>query len=181
VAAHTLIFTTLPRRTMDFGLRHAVYLLLALAVAVVAVFLRGRKVRERRLREVLDQADAVQALLEQASERMAAWRGAVGRLAGDLGHGAEKALDSEPLIREAKRDLLQHRLWIQSHGEQASRHELDTALAALQRAHARLARQLSELEAAGDALTQATDAAHEAARREPASLRRPPETPDAQP
>ncbi|MGL6289450.1 MAG: hypothetical protein ACRC2H_02035 [Silanimonas sp.] len=157
---------------MEFGLHHLAFLALALVAAGVAVFYRGRRVRERRLRELLDLADAVQTLLARTGERMTAWRGVVGRLAGDLGSGAQQALDGEPLIREAKRDLLQHRLWIQSNGLRATRAELDAARAALQRAHDRLAQQLAALESAGDALTQATDAAHEAARREPASLRR---------
>lgn len=160
---------------MDSGFPAVALALFALLAAGVGLFYRGRRVRERRLRELLDLADAVQTLLAQASERMTAWRGVVGRLAGDLGSGAQQALDGEPLIREAKRDLLQHRLWIQSNALRASRAELDEARAALQRAHDRLAQQLSALESAGDALTQATDAAHEAARREPASLRRPPD------
>ncbi|GAB3728217.1 hypothetical protein GCM10028794_01490 [Silanimonas algicola] len=158
---------------MDFGFTTLALAILAPITAGVAVFYRGRRVRERRLRELLDLADAVQILLARASERMTAWRSVVGRLAGDLGSGAQQALDGEPLIREAKRDLLQHRLWIQSHGLRATRLELDEARAALQRAHNRLAEQLAALESAGDALTQATDAAHEAALREPASLRRP--------
>ena len=143
-----------------------------------ALYLHARRARERRLRALLDLADAVQTLLARASERMTAWRGVVGRLAGDLGSGAQRALEGEPLIREAKRDLLQHRLWIQSSGLTASKSELSDAYAALKRAHDRLAEQLSALESAGDALTQATDAAHEAARREPASLRRPTEDRD---
>lgn len=158
---------------MDFGLPTLALVVVLLLAAAVATFYRGRRVRERRLRELLDLADAVQTLLARASERMTAWRSVVGRLAGDLGSGAQQALDGEPLIREAKRDLLQHRLWIQSNGLRATRIELDDARAALQRAHNRLAEQLAALESAGDALTQATDAAHEAAQREPASLRRP--------
>ena len=128
--------------------------------------------RRRRLRELLDLADAVQSLLEQASERMACWRGTVGRLAGDLALGAQRALDGDALVREAKRDLLRHRLWIQSKGLSASPQELGAARDALQRARDRLAERLAALESAGDALAQATDAAHEAARREPATLRR---------
>jgi HAMP domain-containing protein len=161
---------------MASGLRYALLILLpALLLGGAFLFYRSRRTRERRLRELLDLADAVQALLARASERMTAWRGVVGRLAGDLGSGAQQALDGEPLIREAKRDLLQHRLWIQSSGLTASSAELAEAHAALERAHDRLAEQLAALESAGDALTQATDAAHEAARREPASLRRPPD------
>lgn len=158
---------------MDFGFSILALIAFLILAAGVATFYRGRRVRERRLRELLDLADAVQTLLARTSERMTTWRSVVGQLAGDLGAGAQQALDGEPLIREAKRDLLQHRLWIQSNGLRASRIELDDARAALQRAHNRLAEQLAALESAGDALTQATDAAHEAAQREPASLRRP--------
>lgn len=146
-------------------------LLLAIAAAVASAVLRRRR-RERQLRELLDLADAVQALLARAGDRMAAWRGTVGRLAGDLGNGAQRALDSAPLVREAKRDLLQHRLWIQSKGLDATPAELAEAGAALRRARDRLDEQLAALESAGGALAEATDAAHEAARREPPSLRR---------
>jgi cell division protein FtsB len=159
---------------MTPGVRSLLLVLLPFALLAGAVLLyRIRRLRERRLRELLDLADAVQGLLATAGERMAAWRGTVGRLAGDLGNGAQRALEGDALIREAKRDLLQHRLWIQSKGLAASRAELTEARAALQRARDRLAEQLNALESAGDALTQATDAAHEAARREPAALRRP--------
>lgn len=159
---------------MAFGLPPLVLLLVpAVLIGGGALYYAARRARERRLRELLDLADAVQTLLATASERMTAWRGVVGRVAGDLGSGAQRALDGEPLIREAKRDLLQHRLWIQSSGLSASKAELAQAHAALKRARDRLGEQLSALESAGDALAQATDAAHEAARREPASLRRP--------
>ncbi len=155
--------------------RSIFFLALAALVAVAAgltfvIIQRWR--RERRLRVLLDLADSVQALLVQTGERMVAWRGTVGRLAGDLGHGAQRALDGESLVKDAKRDLLQHRLWIQGHGHTASASELTDAHAALERVHVRLTRQLAALESAGDALTQATDAAIEAARREPSALRR---------
>lgn len=149
----------------------ALSLLLVAGLGIAMAFIRRRR-RERQLRDLLDLADAVQALLARTGERMAAWRGTVGRLAGDLANGAQRALDGEALVKEAKRDLLQHRLWIQSKGLQASPAELLEAGAALRRARDRLEQQLSALESAGDALTQATDAAHEAARREPPSLRR---------
>lgn len=138
---------------------------------------KGRRRREAALRALLDRADAVQGLLAEASRQMSAWRGTVGRLAGDLGSGAQQALEGEPLIREAKRDLLQHRLWIQQRGMDASQKELGEALNTLQRVEDRLSAQLRALQSAGDALTQATDAAHEAARREPPSLRRPADEP----
>jgi len=143
-----------------------------LAFAFLLLRARARRRHERRLKEVLDLADAVQGLLETAGQRMDAWKGAVGRLAGDLGNGAQRALDGQPLVREAKRDLLQHRLWLQARGLAATPAELEAALAALRRVQARLAGELAALEDAGAALTEATGAAQEAARREPPALRR---------
>lgn len=156
-------------------LRSVFFIVLALSgfvVAALTLIMLRRRQRERQLRELLDQADAVQALLARTVERMTAWRGAVGRLAGDLGNTAQDALAGGPLVREAKRDLLRHRLWIQSKGLEASRAELADAHSALRRARERLEEQLAALESAGNALTLATDAAHEAARREPPTLRR---------
>ncbi len=131
-----------------------------LAFAFLLLRARARRRHERRLKEVLDLADAVQGLLETAGQRMDAW------------NGAQRALDGQPLVREAKRDLLQHRLWLQARGLAATPAELEAALAALRRVQARLAGELAALEDAGAALTEATGAAQEAARREPPALRR---------
>ncbi|MBS3895588.1 hypothetical protein [Silanimonas sp.] len=145
---------------------------LALAWLIWRFLAIPRQRREARLRTVLDHADQLQALLAVASRRMAEWHARVGRLAGDLGSGAQRALDAEPLIQEARRDLLQHRLWLQEKGLNATRRELDDAILALARVRVRLEAELQALDSAGDALTQATDAAQTAARREPPSLRR---------
>lgn len=145
---------------------------LALAFGAWCLVVLPRRRREARLRAVLDHADQLQALLAVASRRMADWHGRVGRLAGDLGSNAQHALDAEPLIQEARRDLLQHRLWLQEKGLGASIRELEDAILALSRVRARLETELQALDSVGDALAQATDAAQAAARREPPSLRR---------
>ncbi|MBS3959441.1 MAG: hypothetical protein KGZ52_08585 [Xanthomonadaceae bacterium] len=160
---------------MPDWLLQSLALLLAVSGLVLPFWavLRWRRQRqEMRLRAVLDHADQLQALLATASQRMADWHGRVGRLAGDLGSGAQRALDNEPLIHEARRDLLQHRLWLQEKGLSASARELEDAILALSRVHARLEAGLQALDSAGDALAQATDVAQAAARREPPSLRR---------
>jgi hypothetical protein len=136
-----------------------------------------RRRRERSLVRLLDLADAVQALLDRSQERMQAMQAVVGRVPSDIAAVARSSLDSTQAIRDAKRDVLQHRLWIQKHGETAAQAELDAACAALDRAHTRLSAQLEELERAGAELAQATEASAEAARREPATLRRDPDTP----
>lgn len=147
------------------------FLLLLLAAGLLLLSVRGRR-RRALQRSVFDHADTLQALLANASAQVANWHGRVGQLAGDLGGGAQRALDIEPLIREARRDLLQHRLWLQQEGLSASNNELEQAAAALLRVQNRLQTGLQALQSAGDALAQATDAAHAAARREPPSLRR---------
>ena len=152
----------------------AVALLLALPLTWWLV--RSRR-RERSLVRLLDLADEMQGLLDRSQERMHAMQAVVGRVPSDIAAVAHASLDSTQSIRDAKRDVLQHRLWIQKHGETARQAELDTACAALDRARAKLSTQLEELERAGAELAQATEASAQAARREPPTLRRDPGAP----
>ena len=153
-----------------------VIVLIVLAAALPYPLWRHRiRARHGALRRLLDLADAMESLLDRSQERMNVLHGLVNRVSTDIAAVALNSLESTLPIREAKRDLLQHRLWIKKHGADASLQELDTACAALQRARDRLAQQLDDLENAGSALARATDAADEAARREPATLRRNPE------
>ncbi|MFY2764404.1 hypothetical protein [Arenimonas sp. MALMAid1274] len=146
---------------------------LALALPLLWYLLRSRR-RDRSLERLLDLADEMQALLDRSQERMQAMQSVVGRVPADIAAVAHASLDSTLPIREAKRDVLQHRLWIQKHGDTATQAELDTACAALDRARTRLSAQLTELERAGAELAEATEASAEAARREPPTLRRDP-------
>lgn len=142
-------------------------------LAIVVLWWRSRlRRRERCLFRMLDLADEVERLLDRSQERMAALQTVVGRVPADIGVVAQASLESSLPVKEAKRDVLQHRLWIQRHGTTAGQSELDTACAALERVRDRLASQLSELERAGSDLAKVTAANEEAARREPASLRR---------
>lgn len=152
-----------------------------IALLVLALWLpywwwrRREQARQSSLRRLLDLADAMESLLDRSQERMNALHGLVNRVPTDIAAVALSSLESTPPIRDAKRDVLQHRLWIKQRGADATQEELDTACAALQRARDRLAQQLDELETAGSALARATDAANAAAQREPATLRRKPE------
>jgi hypothetical protein len=148
--------------------------LVVLAIGIPAVVVQRRhNTRQARLARLLDLADEVERLLDQTQQRMAALQPVVGRVSADIAAVAQASLESNLPIREAKRDVLQHRLWIQKHGETATSVELDTALAAIERARDRLAEELAELDKAGSDLAEATEAANEAARREPPTLRRP--------
>lgn len=148
-------------------------LFLAIALALLWNY-RRRQHRQRTLARMLDLADAVEALLNRSQERMAALRPLVQRVPSDIAAQAEASLQGSLPIREAKRDVLQHRLWIQKHGESASQQELDQACAALARVHQRLDGQLLALDNVGSDLANATEAAAEAALREPPTLRRNP-------
>lgn len=145
---------------------------LALAAALLWWILRGRR-RERSLVRLLDLADEMEGLLDRSQVRMKSLQGVVGRVPPDIAAVAQASLDSALPVREAKRDLLQHRLWIKRHGQQARQSELDAACAALVRARDRLASGLADLERAGADLAEATEATELAAEREPANLRRP--------
>ncbi len=144
---------------------------LAIALPLLIWLLRSRR-RERSLVRLLDLADAMQALLDRSQQRMQAMQSVVGRVPADIAAQARESLESTEHVLKAKRDILQHRLWIQRHGHTASQRELDAACDALQRGQARLASQLDALEHAGAELAQVTEASAEAARREPPALRR---------
>ena len=148
--------------------------LLVLAVGVPLVWRdRAAMNRQYTLARMLDLADEVEKLLNLSQERMAAMRPLVERVPADIAAAAQASLEGSLPIREAKRDVLQHRLWIQQHGGSASQAELDKACATLARVIERLQGQLAELETVGSDLASATDAAAEAALREPPTLRRP--------
>ena len=92
--------------------------------------------------------------------------------APDIGAEAQASLDAEPLVQQGLRNVLEHRLWIAKHAEQASVGELRQAAAALERSHAQIAGQLGQLERAGAELDEAARAVAEQEAREPAALRR---------
>lgn len=128
--------------------------------------------RERSLRRLLDRADALEVVLHKARDRMTAMRQVVQRVPSDIGAVAHASLDAQALVQQALRNVLEHRLWIAQKGLTAPKAELDAACAALERAHATIAEQLTRLENAGAELVGVTQASIEQAAREPASLKR---------
>ena len=146
--------------------------LLAVCGCLTWILLTRRR-RDRTLSTLLDLADEVEALLDRSQARMQALQAVVGRVPADMAAVAQASLDGPLPVREAKRDLLQHRLWIQQNAATARQAELDAAREALARARDRLAGQLAQLEQAGAELAAATAASVAAAEREPAALRRP--------
>jgi hypothetical protein len=151
--------------------------LASLALITVILFLLWQQRSKAKRRSdglflLLDLADDMERLLNLSQKRMQAMQAVVGRVPSDIGAVATAALDSSEKIKAVKRDLLQHRLWIQQHSETASQLEIDNACTALARSRDRIAEQLEALENAGADLVQATATTEQAAEREPASLRR---------
>ena len=128
--------------------------------------------RERSLRRLLDRVDALENLLKTTRERMAAMQQVVQRVPSDIAAVAHASLDSQQLVQQGLRDVLEHRLWISQRGLTAPQAEIDAALAALERAHSTISDQLRRLENAGAELADVTQAQVEQAAREPASLKR---------
>ena len=151
----------------------SILLSLIILVCLLLWYQRGKaKRRSNGLFRLLDLADDMERLLNLSQKRMQAMQTVVGRVPSDIGAVATAALDSSEKIKAVKRDLLQHRLWIQQHSETASQQEIDNACTALTRSRDRIAEQLQALENAGADLAQATASTEQAAEREPASLRR---------
>lgn len=114
-------------------------LLLLAAVAIVAgaIFLVRRRPspggrRQQAVGEVLDAADALEARLRDARTEIEA-------VAGDE--------EAEP-VREALREMLRQRLWLQQHGEAASLDELDAVRDSIDAARVKIEQQLLRIERA---------------------------------
>ena len=150
------------------------YLLIVCAMVATILLgwlVRGRR-RQRTLTGIMDSADAMELLLHRTRERMVAVQNVIGRIPADIAAEARASLAREDHLQAAFRDLLQHRLWLQQNTAHASQRELDEAAAALDRARERIASELDRLEHAGAELDSATTPAMQAAKREPAALRR---------
>lgn len=104
---------------------------------------RERRLRRRRglLVEIMDLADALERELLETRARLRE----VPALAASLPLSAKATLAAEPLVQEALRDLLAHRLWLKGHAGSATPAELARARDALVATRASLTRQLDRL------------------------------------
>lgn len=112
-------------------------LLAAAAIVAGAAFLVRQRTRQGGRRqqavgEVLDAADALEARLRDARSEIEA-------VAGDD--------EAEP-VREALREMLRQRLWLQQHGEEASLDDLDAVRDSIDAARAKIEQQLLQIERA---------------------------------
>lgn len=109
----------------------------AAAIASGAIYLIRRRPspggrRQQAVGEVLDAADALEARLRDARSEIEA-------VAGDE--------EAEP-VREALREMLRQRLWLQQHGEAASLDELDAVRDSIDAARVKIEQQLLRIERA---------------------------------
>ena len=139
-------------------------LLLALLVGVTLLLLvwwlrhRGWMRRQTTLASLLDEIDGLEAQLHECRRRMHSLQDVVGQVPADISAVAMASLDSGEQVRLALRDVLEHRLWIQRHGTEATQQALDEALTSVARSRERLATHLAQLVAAGRDLEQACEA-----------------------
>ena len=108
-------------------------LLLAVVIAAAIAFtFRSRSSRRQRaVRELLDAADILEARLRLA-------RAEIEAVAGD---------EADP-VRDAMREMLRQRLWLQQHGGTASLSEMDLVRVSLEAARRRIDQQLAQIERA---------------------------------
>jgi hypothetical protein len=108
-------------------------LLLAPIVAAVIAFsyLNRSRRRQGAVRSLLDAADALEARLRTA-------RAEIEAVAGD---------EADP-VRDAMREMLRQRLWLQQHGAAASLEELGAVRASLEAARQKIDLQLAQIERA---------------------------------
>ena len=106
--------------------------LAAVVAAALAFLVRSRAGRRQRaVRELLDAADALEARLRTA-------RAEIEAVAGD---------EDDP-VREALREMLRQRLWLQQHGASASLEELDAVRTSIDQARGRIDIQLDRIDRA---------------------------------
>ena len=128
-------------------------------VAVVALILyfrlRGLRQRDRLLRELLDNADALERQLHEYRDRMTNLKRQVARLPSDMTAPAMASINPDNQVRIAMRDMLAHRLWIKREGLTATLDALGAAVTALIKSRDQLKHQLGLLDDVGRQLEHA--------------------------
>lgn len=107
-------------------------ILLAVAAAAVGLMLLRRSARRQRaVQQLLDAADALESRLRTA-------RAEIEAVAGD---------EDDP-VREAMREMLRQRLWLQQHGDAATLDQLSQVRDSIRAGSERIDQQLARIERA---------------------------------
>lgn len=148
-------------QTCPMGAQGALLFLVLPVAAIVAIgtwlWLRARtwRLRENALRDLLDGADALEAQLEDYKSRMQRLRAMLTKLPSDMTAPAMTSIDPDVQVKNAKRDILAHRLWIQRESGMATQQALDEAVTALRKSRTQLEEQLKLLDEVANDLEQA--------------------------
>lgn len=133
----------------------AIMALLLAGLILLSVRERRWHRRERAIRVLLDEADALEAGLLTCRERMQTLRSMLVDFPEEMTVDADEALAADDKVQAALRDLLQHRLWIRQHAEVADQSALDTAVGALRQSRHSVDAQLRRLDEITQALREA--------------------------
>ncbi|MFO1494375.1 MAG: hypothetical protein U1F26_06935 [Lysobacterales bacterium] len=136
---------------------------LVIATLVVGALLwRLLSLRRRHdtLHRIMDSADALERELHACRQRMQTMHQWVSTLPSTLTTQALASLNLDPLVQKALRDLLQQRLWLRDHGDTAPLAQLRQTEIDMERSRTTLAEHMRKLEAAGEALAEASSESH---------------------
>ena len=122
------------------------------ALLAVVVFMRLQARRRRALRALYSGADALEHDLKECRARLERAHASMNVAPGVPAAGEA---DARTAVDAALRELLEHRLWLRDQADEANQHELDAAVAALDKARATLSEQLAALDSAQRALETA--------------------------
>lgn len=131
-----------------------IILLTLLVLGMVFMGLRAVR-REAILRQLLDDADTLEARVLETRVRMRDLEALLGRLPADITESARNTLNSEAGVQQALRLILQHRLWIRDHIHSASISQLRQVRDKVRGSLGKLDEQLSKLDNASDELKRA--------------------------
>lgn len=122
------------------------------ALLAVVIFMRLQARRRRALRALYRGADALEHDLKECRARLERAHASMNVAPGVPAAGEA---DARTAVDAALRELLEHRLWLRDQADEANQHELDAAVAALDKARATLSEQLAALDSAQRALETA--------------------------
>ncbi len=122
------------------------------ALLAVVIFMRLQARRRRALRALFRGADALEHDLKECRARLVRAHASMNVAPGVPAAGEA---DARTAVDAALRELLEHRLWLRDQADEANQHELDAAVAALDKARATLSEQLAALDSAQRALETA--------------------------
>ncbi|MBK8283938.1 MAG: hypothetical protein IPK97_03145 [Ahniella sp.] len=132
-------------------------IIIVLTLAILALVWRGLRAvrREMILKQLLDDADLLEARLLDTRTRMRDLDALLGRLPPDITESARASLNSEAGVQHALKLILQHRLWIRDNVKTATAKQLNEVRENIRRSLAKLDDQLKKLDSASDDLKTA--------------------------